>query len=194
VSLMIGRGSVGLGLLWMGWLLLTACVKAPDMVYMVDDQTALERQAAGEQVGLTQQLEALSISPRGAFFTRSALGEGAGRDAGDLGTLTELYSVVLQEADQTDALLVRHCIGEGLEGLLVATPEACVGTVDVNQMTRLLQRVNRNRRQIWAYLGEKTEQELEATVRQAWRTQHLKAVVCGAWIELEPGRWGEKAC
>src|SRR5579884_3865016 len=113
-----------------------ACFKAPEIV-MVDRATALEQQASGSFDGLEQQLDRAAIEPRPVPLTPDQL-EALGIRPTPLVDESELT-----DADRVDGLLAQHCIGEGHEGLIVDTRDACKGAADVNETQTLLERVNR---------------------------------------------------
>jgi hypothetical protein len=96
-------------------------------------------------------------------------------------------------AARLDALLERRCAGEAKDGTVVARPETCTGAYDAAQVTRLLERANRDRFQVWRWLAEKRGGNLPEAQR-AWRAVHLESVVCGAPVERDDGTWEAKAC
>ncbi len=173
--------------------LLAACVKAPSTVYLVDQKTVLEQQASGELRGLARALEAVGLQPGPQPFTPAQL-DAAGVTGGGLAEVADLYAAMHADADQIDALLRRRCLGEALSGLLELTPDTCSGTVDPEAIARLVQRENRNRRQVWAYIAQESPGVDEAEVRAAWRRNHLLRVVCGGQIQAQDGSWVVKTC
>src|SRR5438105_558536 len=118
--------------------LAAGCIKAPDVI-LVDSKTILERQAAGSFHGLEEELTQAALSPRPAPLVGSQLGPAS-------------HPLVAEEADsegaRLDALLLRGCIGEALDGTLVETAATCTGTIEVTQRSRLVERANRNRWQV----------------------------------------------
>ncbi len=181
---------------WIGILLIAGlgagCVKAPDTVYLVDRKTVLEHQAGGELTALENDLNDSAIQPRCEPFTPGEL-EAAGVSSGVL-TVASLYAVTRSDSDRIDDLLVRRCIGEAADGLLEETPATCAGTVDEEALTRLVQRENRNRRQVWAYIQRQRPGVGEEEVRKVWRKNHLLQVVCGGQIQRDDGTWTIKRC
>jgi uncharacterized protein YdbL (DUF1318 family) len=171
-----------------------ACVSVPP-IQVVDRRTALETQAAGDMPALENELEQAALSPRGEPIPRERLMD---RPGGDLGEVAELFVSAQTDAAWIDRALVAGCVGEALEGTLVATPERCEEDLaDLGgeaERARVLARTNLHRRQVWAYIARQREGATEAEARAAWRAQHLKRVVCGALVEVEAGRWEKKAC
>ncbi|MGM0576126.1 MAG: DUF1318 domain-containing protein [Myxococcota bacterium] len=174
--------------------LLVGCVRPPDVI-VADRDTALEKQAAGEYRGMARDLRHAGVSHRPEPYTRGELDE-AGVDTGEtkLDELLRIYSEVRTDADLLDDLLLRHCVGEGVEGLLVETPDTCTGAVDLGALRRAMQRANRNRRQIWTWFARRRPDATDEQIRRTWRANHLETVVCGARIERAEGAWEVKAC
>jgi hypothetical protein len=187
--------SIGLGgIVAATVLLLSACISAPDVV-MLDRKTVLEEQASGELLPLANALREAAIVPKGVPFTRGQLEE-AGVDLGHdaLGQLVQLQQLPLSELDYLDNLLVRRCIGEARSGLLVETPETCSGDQTAIRTSAAIQRVNRNRKQLWQYLYERKPAERQETIRHLWRQRHLATVPCSGQIQDDEGLWSIKAC
>jgi hypothetical protein len=178
----------------MRFLLLVAllgCVKAPDVI-IVDRKTALEQQASGSFRGLEEELEQAGLSPRPAPLTGAQLaaaGVARGSPVDEAGDASGLPDGV-----RADTLLVQRCIGEGADGLLVLTVERCTGTIDVPQVQRLIERVNRQRRQLWAWLGKREPRKRAEEIVAAWREVHLAGVVCGGQVQKPDGTWEVKRC
>jgi hypothetical protein len=95
-------------------------------------------------------------------------------------------------ADRVDALLRRHCLGEGLDGLLVETKECRRGLRPNDQA--LVERVNEARLGLWKWMGERQPGADPEALRRAWRDRRLEAVICGGWVQQDDGTWGEKKC
>ncbi|HKO92907.1 MAG TPA: hypothetical protein VJU61_17245 [Polyangiaceae bacterium] len=194
-SLPAGAGpALSLRLLWQLMLasVLSACV-APNVV-VVDQKTALERQAAGDYPALQNDLEQAGLSPAPEAFTREELAPGRERQGGGaLGELAELYAHGEADAEVIDRLLLQKCIGEATSGLLVARPTDCIGAADAAELVRVIGRENLHRRQIWQQLASERNANLERT-RKQWRELHLEQVVCGGLVESRADAWGEKAC
>lgn len=165
----------------------SGCVRAPAVV-IVDRKTALEQQSSGSFRGLEEELEQAGLQPRPAALTSAQLaGAGVGVDLledDDEGS----------DAQRTDTLLVQRCIGESLEGTLVLTLEQCTGTIDVPQVNRVMERVNRERRQLWRWLGERAAGRSASDVRNTWRATHLEGLICGGQLQLAAGGWEIKRC
>jgi uncharacterized protein YdbL (DUF1318 family) len=166
---------------------LSACVKAPEIV-MVDRATALEQQAGGSFDELERRLDRAGVEPRPVPFTPEQI-EALGIGRAPLADSTELT-----DADRVDALLLQRCVGEGKDGQLVATREACRGGADTEEVNTLLERTNRARRQLWRWMHEQRPSVSDDELRRAWREAHLKNVVCGGWVEDVAGKWQEKSC
>jgi uncharacterized protein YdbL (DUF1318 family) len=166
---------------------LAGCFKPPEIV-MVDRATALEQQAAGSFDDIELKLDRAGIEPRPVPLTPEQLGALGIRPA----PLVDESD--LTDADRLDGLLAQHCIGEGKDGLVVDTRDACRGAADAEEVQTLLERVNRARRQLWRWMSEQRADASEADLRRAWRENHLRNVVCGGWIEGSDGKWQGKSC
>ncbi len=173
--------------------LVGGCIKAPDVV-IVDRRTALEQQATGRFPTLQAQLDHAGTSAGPTPYTRASL-EGAGwlpRKEHD--AIAALYRDVHAEHERVDRLLLRRCIGEAKDGTLVETRQDCKGGIDLATVSSLIERSNRNRRQIWRYLLGKRSASSLPSVTQSWRKVHLQAVVCGGWLQRKGGAWVVKKC
>ena len=166
---------------------LAGCFKPPEIV-MVDRATALEQQAAGSFDDLERTLDRAAIEPRPVPLTPEQL-EALGIRPAPLVDESDLT-----DADRLDGLLAQHCVGEGKDGLIVETREACKGGADAEEVQTLLERVNRARRQLWRWMHEQRTDVPEADLRRTWRENHLRNVVCGGWIEGADGKWLGKSC
>ncbi len=163
------------------------CIKPPEIV-MVDQATALEEQAGGSFDDVERGLDRAAVEPRPVALTSEqleALGVRSGPRADDAG---------LTEADRLDELLVQQCVGEGLDGLVVAAGASCRGAVDADEVDLLVARVNRARRQLWRWMRARRSEVAIGDLRRAWREAHLRGVVCGARVEVEKGQWTRKPC
>jgi hypothetical protein len=169
---------------------ITGCITAPAVV-IVDRRTALEQQASGSFRGLEDELEQAGLVPRPAPLTAAQLGAAGVRREG------------LEASDQdddgndavrSDALLVKRCVGEALDGTLVLTIDPCTGTIDVPQVGRLIERVNRERRQLWRWLAGQVPGKSADEVRAAWRQTHLQGLICGGQVQATGGAWEVKRC
>lgn len=186
--------SMAAGLVW-AWAGLTAgCVKAPDIV-LTDQKTALEQQAAGDFRAIENDLHQAGIAPKGEDIPRAAL-EAKNPDPGtsSLGNVVALYSEVRTDAEWMDQLLVASCVGEALDGLLRHTADKCKEDVDLAQLTRVVERLNLHRRQLWRAIGERHPDKPEAEIRKVWRGIHLERVVCGGLIQVDENTWENKKC
>jgi hypothetical protein len=169
---------------------LAACVSAPAVV-IVDRKTAVEQQASGSFRGLEDDLEQAGLSPRPTPLTAAQLGAaGVRRDGLEAGDRDDDGS----DAVRADALLIKRCVGEALDGTLVLTVDPCTGTIDVPQVGRLIERVNRERRQLWRWIAGQSPGKTEDQVRAAWRETHLVGVVCGGQLQAAGGAWEIKRC
>ena len=168
-------------------LAITGCFKPPEVV-MVDRATALEQQAAGSFDELELKLDRAAIEPRPVPLTPEQL-EALGIRPAPLVDESDLT-----DADRLDGLLAQHCVGEGKDGLVADTREACRGGADADEVQTLLERVNRARRQLWRWMHEQRSDVPEAELQRGWRDNHLRNVVCGGWIEGSDGTWQGKSC
>jgi hypothetical protein len=166
---------------------LSACFKPPEIV-MVDRATALEQQASGSFDDLERKLDRAAIEPRPVPITPEQL-ETLGIRPAPLVDESDLT-----DADRLDGLLVQHCVGEGKDGLLVDTRDACKGAADAQALETLLERVNRARRQLWLWMHEQRPDVPAADLQRAWHDNHVHNVVCGGWIEGSDGKWEGKPC
>lgn len=172
--------------------LLPACVAAN--VVVVDQKTALERQAAGNYPALENDVQQAGLAPAPEAFTREELVEGRAREGrGALGELAELIVSGESEAEAIDRLLLQKCVGEARSGLLVPRPGDCIGTADSTELVRVIGRENLHRRQLWQLLASERETSAERA-RRSWREAHLEQVVCGGLIESRDERWEPKPC
>ncbi len=171
---------------------LAACV-APNVV-VVDQKTALERQAAGDYPELQNELEQAGMSPAPEAFSREELALGRERKGrGALGELAELYAHGESDADVIDRLLLQKCVGEAASGLLVPRPTDCVGAADAAELVRVIGRENLHRRQIWQQMATERKANIDRA-RKLWREEHIEQVVCGGLVEADADEWGAKAC
>jgi len=176
-----------------GALASAGCIRAPEIV-LVDRATALEEQAAGSFGELEKKLARATIAPRPQPLTPEQL-ESLG-----MATPTLVDETARTDADRVDALLSQHCVGEGKEGLVVETHEACKGAADRAQAILLIERTNTARQQLWRWMRERVGEKAGEKkphldeVRRAWHREHARGVVCGGWLQREDGGWEEKKC
>lgn len=163
------------------------CINPPSIV-MVDRGTALEHQASGSFDDVERRLNRTAIEPRPVALTPEQLQALAMQPA------TRADGTGLTEADRVDLLLVQHCVGEGADGLLVDTRDACRGVADADQVARAVESVNRARRQLWLWMHAQRADVPEDDLRRGWRKAHVAGVVCGGWIQGEDGKWQGKSC
>jgi hypothetical protein len=166
---------------------LAGCFKPPEIV-MVDRATALEQQASGSFDDIELELDRAAIEPRPVPLTPEQL-QALGIRPAPLVDESELT-----DADRLDGLLALHCVGEGRDGLVVDTRDACKGAADADEIQTLLERVNRARRQLWRWMHVQRADVLEEQLKRAWREKHVQNVVCGGWIEASDGKWQGKSC
>jgi hypothetical protein len=166
---------------------LTGCFKPPEIV-MVDRATALEQQASGSFDDIELRLDRAAIEPRPVPLTEEQL------EALGIRPTPLVDESDLTDADRLDGLLAQHCVGEGKDGLLVDTRDACQGAADAEIVQTLVERVNRARRQLWRWMHEQRADVSEAELERVWRDNHLRNVVCGGWIEGSDGQWKVKPC
>lgn len=171
-----------------------ACVKAPDIV-LTDQKTAFEAQAAGEFRALENDLHQQNIAPKGEDITREAI-EASNPESGrsTLGEVAQLYSEVQTDAAWIEQMLVVGCIGEGNDALLAGRADACEREVDSARLTRVVERANLHRRQLWQMMSQRAEKASPADIRKGWREVHLQRVVCGAMVQDDAGEWEKKPC
>jgi len=166
------------------------CVSAPAVV-IVDRKTALEQQASGSFRGVEEELEQAGLVPRPVPLTPGQLGQaGVRRD----GLETTGEDSGGSDALITDGLLIQRCAGESLDGTLALTIDSCTGTIDVPSVGRLIERVNRERRQLWRWLAGQSKGKTDDQVRTAWRETHLVGLVCGGQLQVAGGAWEIKRC
>jgi hypothetical protein len=163
------------------------CFKPPEIV-MVDRATALEQQASGSFDDLELKLDRAAIEPQPVPLTPEQL-EALGIRPAPLVDESELT-----DADRLDGFLVQHCLGEGKDGLIVDTHDACRGGADAQEVQVLRERVNGARRQLWRWMHEQRADVPEADLKRAWRDNHVRSVVCGGWVEGSDGNWQAKSC
>ena len=166
---------------------LSACLKPPEIV-MVDRATALEQQAAGSFDELERKLDRAGIEPRPVPLTPEQL-EALGIRPPSLVDESDLT-----DADRLDGLLAQHCVGEGKDGLIVDTRDACRGAVDAERLQTLMERANRARRQVWRWMHEQRGDVSEGELQRSWHENHVRNIVCGGWIEGSDGKWQGKSC
>jgi uncharacterized protein YdbL (DUF1318 family) len=164
-----------------------ACVKPPEIV-MVDRATALEQQASGAFDDVERKLNRAAIEPRPVALTPEQL-ETLGVRPPPL-----VEGANITDADRLDGLLVQHCVGEGGDGLIVDTREACRGAADADELQMLVERVNRARRQLWRWMQQQRSDISADDLRRTWRQAHVRNLACGAWVEGDDGKWAGKTC
>jgi uncharacterized protein YdbL (DUF1318 family) len=106
--------------------------------------------------------------------------------------ILKAYQSLKTDMPLVEALLIRGCIGEALDGFLVELP--CKGEVQASVIAPVIERINRDRRQIWAFMQTKSEGASEEQVRNAWRRRWIEGLVCNAKVQMEDGSWGVKRC
>lgn len=171
----------------------SGCIKAPDVI-IVDRQTALEQQANGRFPSLQEQLDQAAITAEPVPFTRARLEEAGWQPRKEHDAIARLYREASSQSERIDQLLLRRCIGEANDGTLAETRDTCRGGVDVATLSALLERANRNRRQVWRHLLGKRPESALPGIRQSWRGVHMKSVVCGGHIQRKGGAWVVKKC
>jgi hypothetical protein len=165
--------------------LLCGCLKAS--VVIVDRKTSLEQQAAGSYPTLTRESEEAGVQPSPAPLTRDQLAKNAPLAAPTEGSDDDA-------TDGTDALLVRRCLGEALDGRLAFTHDTCQGDPDEQALSHLTERTNRQRAQTWAYLATLQPNAKPEAVRAAWRALRLRELVCGGQLQTADKKWEIKKC
>lgn len=165
----------------------SGCVSAPQIT-MSDRATALEEQAAGSFDELERRLDHAAAAPRPVPLTPDQL------EALGIRSMPLVDDAEATDADRLDALLRTRCIGEGREGLLVDTREACRGRQDLSAALELVDRVNRARVRLWRWMQQERGDASAEALRRTWRRAHARGVVCGGWIQRDDGGWEEKGC
>jgi hypothetical protein len=173
--------------LWLALVTMGACIKAPELI-VVDQATALEQQAAGSFEDLERDLFVRAAAPQPVPLTPNEL-EALGIKPRPLVDETEQT-----EADRIDALLRQRCIGEGREGFLVDTHQDCIGAADRVVVVNLIERTNRARAQLFRWMHAQQPTTPLKALREAWREEHLRGVVCEGWIQRPDGTWEAKPC
>jgi len=145
----------------------------------------------------TQDQKALTQaggSPRPAPFTRGQMeSKGIRPESSTLDLVLRPYEGYVTDQEQLDKLLVRRCVGEGMDGFVHETPKTCVGGYNQRAVTRLLQRINTHRRQVLELMQARTKKSPDQ-VKRAYRDQLLKLLVCGGWFQDDAGQWEVKKC
>lgn len=176
---------------WLPLLLLplatAGCLSAPDVV-LLDRATVLEEQAAGSFHALEVRLARAGMNPTPVPLTPNQL-EDLGMQVSPL-----VENLDQTPAERVDDLLQRHCIGEGNDGLLVETRRQCTAGRLTASDSELVQRVNRSRLQLWAWMQSQRPRQDAATLRRQWQRVHHEGLACGAWRQADDGNWEEKKC
>jgi len=168
-------------------LTLSGCFKAGEVV-IVDRATVLEQEAAGSYPELEHALSRAEVAPRPVPLTPAQL-EALGIEPPALVDHTNLT-----DADAADALLVEHCIGEGKDGLLAEALQSCRQEGDRDETDRLIERINRARRQLWRWMQSERPDVPLPDIQRAWQKIHAEGVVCGGWRQRADGGWEAKQC
>jgi hypothetical protein len=163
------------------------CVRVGEIV-VTDRATALEEQAGGSFEELELKLTRAGIAPRPVPLTPEEL-EALGIQRVEL-----VNDAELTQGDRLDRLLRQRCVGEGRDGLLVETPDACQGAMDKDAAGQLVDGSNRARAQLWQWLHQERPKSSTEELERAWRAAHHRGVVCGAWWQKEDGSWEAKKC
>ncbi|HEX4475546.1 MAG TPA: DUF1318 domain-containing protein [Polyangiaceae bacterium] len=167
-------------------LLSSGCFHPPEIV-LVDRATALEQEASGSFGDVEARLDRAAIEPRPVPLTAEQLAA--------LGVApSPIVDGGLTDADRLDGLLVQHCVGEGNDGFVVDTPDACHGAADPDEVRTLVERLNRSRRQLFRWMHEQRPAVSVDEMRRSWRAVHAAGIVCGGWVETDDGKWQGKAC
>jgi hypothetical protein len=154
-------------------------------VVFVDRNTSLEQQAAGTYPALSRELDAAGLQPGAVPLTREQVSGGA---------TGATESDEQSDVARVDAFLARQCLGEGRDGELAQRKETCEGEPEQAEVVRLMERTNRRRQVVWAWLTKQAPNAQPADVRAAWRVTRLREVTCGAPVQNEDGTWERKKC
>ena len=176
---------------WLCGLLAVACAGCVTAnVVIVDKKTALEEQAAGSFRGLEEEIEQAGLLPRPTPVTAAQLAASGVAVVPD-----DAAAQGLPDALRADTLLVKRCIGEAVDGTLVLTSDRCTGAIDVPDVNRLLERLNRSRRQLWDWMAARAPRRAPDEIRRTWREVHVAGLICGGQIERDGGGgWEVKTC
>lgn len=171
----------------------SGCIQAH--VAVVDRATALEQQAGGEFGALERDLLQSGLSPRAAELTRGEI-EASGIDTSrtTLDRILRIHALRAEDDAALDDLFVRHCVGEGRDGLVTETAGTCRGGYNAAAATPLIERANRDRRQLWAYLRELRPNDAPDAIRNAWRKAHRVTAPCGVRWQADDWSWEVKSC
>jgi hypothetical protein len=96
--------------------------------------------------------------------------------------------------DLLDRSLRQRCVGEGRDGLLTETPQACKGAVDREALARAVEVTNRARAALWDWMQKERPRSSLDEVKRAWTDSHRRGVVCGGWVQLADGTWEPRKC
>ncbi len=164
----------------------SGCFKSE--IVVPDHATALEQEAAGSFAATDDRLNRAGIEPRPVPLTPDQIAT--------LGLSPPSLVDGLDEtsADRLDGLLVQHCVGEGADGLIANTHDACQGAADPDEVQPLIDGVNRARRLLFRFMHDQRPDVSESDLRKAWHAAHMISVVCGGWLESDDGKWGPKKC
>jgi hypothetical protein len=168
-------------------LALSGCLTAPP-INIIDTKTSLEQQAAGDYPQLERELVEAGVQPGPVPLTREQIAQSA-----PAGSSPDEASEA-SDAQRVDALLVRLCLGEALDGKLAVTASTCTGDPDEQEVAHLMERSNRSRQQTWTYLGTLHPNARPEAVRAAWRATRLRELVCGGQVQAADGSWEAKKC
>jgi hypothetical protein len=165
----------------------TGCVKMSEIV-VTDRVTALEEQAGGSFDELELKLTRAGIAPRPLPLTPDQLA------ALGLRRPEKLRDPDATPMDLIDRSLRQRCVGEGRDGLLVETPQACKGAVDREALARAVEGTNRSRGALWDWMQKERPRSSLDEVKRAWTEAHRRGVVCGGWVQLADGTWESRKC
>jgi len=157
-------------------------------IVIVDRKTSLEQQAGGSYPTLARELEEAGVQPGPVPLTREQVA------ASGASTPPPTEAGEASDSQRVDALLVRRCLGEALDGRLAVTKSTCTGDPDEQEVARLMERSNRSRLQTWTYLAGLHPNAKPEAVRAAWRNTRLRELVCGGQVEKADGTWEPKKC
>jgi uncharacterized protein YdbL (DUF1318 family) len=173
---------------------LSGCITAPDIVVR-DRATALEEQAGGRYRDLSQALRAKVLRPEPHPLTSEQIQAASpGDNNATFGEIVRWAEFGQDHHALIERWLMAGCVAEGADGLLRSTPGECTLAVDDAGLSQAVSEENRNRRQLWRALAAAQDGSSEDEVARQWRQKQVELAPCGAWVEVEQGKFEPKRC